>query len=396
MLAKLIVIAGLGLVVYVYAGYPTLLWLLAKLREKRIHRAAITPAVSMIIAVHNEESVLSQKLENALALDYPREQLEILVVSDGSTDDSENIASRYASQGVSLLRLDRCGKLRALEAAAARARGEILAFTDANTWVAPRALRALVANFADPDVGGVCGQKRVGRPSQAEAVAVGEGSYWKYEQLVKKLESRTGSTIAADGALYAIRRELFHCCSNPAQADDFAISARIPMVGKRLVFETDADVWEEPPSSAREEFRRKTRVTNHLIRSVWEARRALNPFRTGLFAMKLWSHKLLRYFVPFPLALAWIASLSLAGDSILYALLLGTQCAFYALAVTGAALQHQGVGSSPLLHTPFYFCLAHLAALIGVFSVLRGRRIVAWTHARADWNPRSLGRLDTR
>ncbi|MBN1569685.1 MAG: glycosyltransferase family 2 protein [Acidobacteria bacterium] len=384
MKAELILFASLSLVAYVYVGYPAMLWLLGSLRERKTRRAPITPAASVIIAMHNEEAVIKHKLENTLSLDYPNEQLEIIVVSDGSTDGSDEIAARYAPEGVRLLRLARCGKVRALESAAAQARGDILVFTDANTWIMPHALRALIAHFADPNVGGVCGCKKVGRATASESMVPGEGFYWKYEQFLKKWESRTGSTIAADGALYAIRRELFHRCANPALADDFAISGYVPLQGKRLVLEPEAVVWEEPPISADSEFRRKVRVANHVIRSVCELRQALNPLRTGFHSVKLWSHKPLRYLVPIPLTAAWIASFFLAGGSVFYSLLLALQCGFYALALAGFLFRNHGLGCRPMLHTPFYFCMAHSAALMGAFSALRGKRIVSWTHQRSS------------
>jgi cellulose synthase/poly-beta-1,6-N-acetylglucosamine synthase-like glycosyltransferase len=382
-MAEIILIGCLLIVGYVYAGYPMMLWLLAQVSERKTNAAAITPSLSIIIAVHNEEVVISDKLNNTLALDYPPERLEILVASDGSTDGTNEIVAGSQPRGVCLLRLVRCGKMRALEAAVTRAGGEILVFTDANTMIEPQALRAVAAQFADPDVGGVCGRKRIGRAAAGRIVSSGEGFYWKYDQFIKGLESRIGSTIAADGALYAIRRELFQTSNELAQADDIAISTRIAMQGRRLVFEAAAVAWEDPPASVAQEFRRKMRVANHVVRALWDLRGALNPLRAGLLAVQLWSHKLLRYFVPLPLAAAMIANCQLAVQSRFYFLLLAIQCLFYTLALAGWILHHRKTGRIALLHAPFYFCMAHLAALLGVFSAMRGERIVAWNHQRA-------------
>jgi cellulose synthase/poly-beta-1,6-N-acetylglucosamine synthase-like glycosyltransferase len=380
---ELILFGGLMLVAYVYAGYPLILWLLGKCHDRKTLMANHAPCVTVIIAVYNEDAVIADKLANTLTLDYPRGRLEVLVASDGSTDDTEEIAARFVPQGVKLLRLPRCGKMRALEYSVSQARGQILVFTDANTWIESHALRRLVAHFADTEIGGVCGCKRIGRTVKGTVVAQGEGMYWKYDQSLKKWESRTGSTVAADGALYAIRRELFQPSADPAQADDMSISARIPMQGKRLVFEAAAEVWEEPPVSMETEFWRKVRVTNHALRSLWELRAALNPMRMGFFAVELWSHKLLRYFVPFPLAVAWIANCFLAVRSPFYAVLLALQSAVLVLALAGGILRNRPLGQSPPLHVPFYFCMAHLAALVGAYSALRGKRIVAWKHDRS-------------
>ncbi len=382
-MAEIILIGCLLIVGYVYAGYPMMLWVLAQVRERKTNASAITPSLSVIIAVHNEQPVISDKLNNTLALDYPPERLEILVASDGSTDGTNEIVMGMEPRGVRLLRLVRCGKMRALEEAVKRAGGEILVFTDANTMIEPQAVRAMAAQFSDPNVGGVCGRKRIGSGAAGRISVSGEGFYWKYDQFVKELESRIGSTIAADGALYAIRRELFQTSNEVAQADDIAISTRIAMQGRRLVFEAAAVVWEDPPSSLLHEFRRKRRIANHVLRALLDLRGALNPLRTGLLAVQLWTHKLLRYFVPFPLAAALIANSRLSMDSKFYFLLLAIQCLFYTLALAGWVLQNRMVGRIALLHAPFYFCMAHLAALLGALSAIRGERIVAWNHQRA-------------
>jgi len=382
MITELTLFGSLGVVVYVYIGYPLILWVLGRLGGKKTAQKRFTPTLSLIIAVHNEEEVISDKLENSLKLEYPHGNLEIIVVSDGSTDHTEEIVKRYESRGIRLYRLARCGKMRALEHAVAQAKGEILAFTDANTWISPNSLCDLAGHFADKRVGGVCGRKRIGREVDGEFTGLGEGIYWKYDQLLKRWESRLGKTIAADGALYAIRRELFKRPEDPAQADDIAISIRVPMQGRHLLFETDAVAWEAPPGSAEGEFWRKVRVANHASRSFWNFRKALNPLRTGFYAVEIWSHKLLRYFVPFPLAAAFFANCLLLGGGWLFSLLFIGQALFYFLALAGAVLRHTRAGQFSFLHAPFYFCMAHTAALLGVFSAMFGTRIVTWKQAR--------------
>lgn len=382
MIAKLILFGSLAMVAYVYAGYPLMLWVFGQFRRRKTHQTPFTPSISVIIAAFNEEKVISSKLDNTLALDYPQEKLEILVASDGSTDATEEIAKHYGQRGVRLFRLGRCGKMRALEYSASKAFGEILVFTDANTWISPLSLRKLASHFSDSSVGGVCGRKRIGRKMDGGFAVLGEGIYWRYDQLLKILESRVGSTIAADGSLYAIRRELFKSSDDPAQADDIAISIQIPMQGKYLAFERDAQAWEAPPASAECEFWRKIRVANHAFRSFWNFRAALNPLHTGFYAIELWSHKILRYFVPFPLVIAFFANLLLAGSGKFYSLMLWIQILFYLLVFSGAVFRNSTIGRSPFLHTPFYFCLAHSAALLGVFSALRGKRIIAWKQER--------------
>lgn len=381
MTAELILFGALGLVVYVYAGYPLLVRMRGHLGGRATKAGEIAPHVSIIIAAHNEAAVIAAKLENTLVLDYPPEQREILVASDGSTDDTDVIVARYVPQGVRLLRLPRCGKMRAIERAARAAQGEILVLTDANIQVEPQALRALVAHFEDQEVGGVCGCKKV-RHAAGTAAVQGESLYWRYEQFLKRWESRAGSTLAADGSLYAIRRQLFQAPEDPAQADDFTLSARIPLRGYRLVFEPRAVAWEAAPVSARQEFWRKVRVANHSLRAIGELRAALNPWRTGFYAVQMWSHKLLRYFLPVPLALALAASAALDGASPWYGFLFAAHLVFYSFALIGATQGNRRWGRHPVFHGPFYFCLAHSAAFLGALSLLQGHRTAAWEQHR--------------
>lgn len=376
--AEVIFLSCLAIVLYVYVGYPLLLVAMSLIRRRPVCRAGATPPVSVIIPAHNEEQTIAAKLENTLALDYPQDRLEVIVASDGSTDATVRIVSGYAQPRLQLLCLPRCGKLLALTQAVACATGEIIAFTDANIVLEPSALRRLVARFADPEVGGVCSHKKPARRSAVE----GEGFYWKFEQFVKMLESKAGSTIAADGAFYAIRKRLFRPISELAQADDFAISARVVLQGYRLAFEPTAVCYEEPPESSHSEFWRKVRVTNHSLKSILDLRQALKPWRAGFYAIELWSHKLLRYLLPFFLLAAGVANALLIHASSLYQLLLLGQALFYASALLGYGLRHHGLGRLKVFHLPFYFCLANLASCLGFLALVRGESVVYWQPRR--------------
>lgn len=226
---------------YAYFGFPVLLAIVGAILQRRVARAAITPRISLIIAAYNEQEVMAARLENARALDYPREQLEIIVASDGSSDATAEIAERY---GVRVLRLPRQGKIHALRAAVEQATGEILVFSDANTMYDRAALRWLAANFADPTVGGVAGHTGYRLSAGREASADGEDLYWGYDTFLKRLETLTGSVVSAHGGIYALRRELFRFPSDTAVTDDFAISTAIIEQGHRLVFEPRARAWE--------------------------------------------------------------------------------------------------------------------------------------------------------
>lgn len=383
MLASAIILwACLGICAYVYAGYPLLLMLLGKVRQHPVRAENITPSVSVIIAAHNEEQIIAEKLENMLGVDYPAGCVEVLVASDGSTDATEAIVGRYASRGVRLLALPRCGKLQALNHAAAQARNEILVFTDANAFFAPDALRRLVRSFADPEVGGVCGNKQYWWTNAGNSTSEGESLYWSYDKRLKCLESGLGSIVAADGAIYAIRAKLFVPMTELAQADDFAISARVVVQGFRLVFDPEAVAYERTRTSSGPEFWRKVRVTNHSLRGILNVPDALKPWRTGWYAIELLSHKVLRHLVPWFLLIALASNAALARVSGVYQALLAGQLLFYGSAAIGYALRRSPLGQQKPFYGPLYFCLANAAAFLGVLSLFRGTRIAAWQPQR--------------
>lgn len=368
-------LAALILCAYVYFGYPALLYVLARLRPRPVARRPVRPAVSLVLPVHNEETVIEEKLRNCLGLDYPPERLELLVVSDGSTDRTEAIVSRYEPR-VRLIRRPRSGKAAALDEGVLQARGEILVFTDANAMLEPQGLAAMVENFGDPEVGGVCGNKKLRRRAGADATEGGENLYWRYDKWQKGLESAIGSIFAADGAFYAVRRELYVPIADPAQADDIAVSARVVLQGRRLVFEPRAVAWEEAPAEGRLEFRRKVRVTNHSVRALVGLGRGL--VASGFYSVELVSHKLLRHLVPFLLIPLFVSSVILALRSPLFGVVLGLQVLFCAAALLGFALRTRRPGSARLVAVPYYFCLVNLAAFLGVLSIMLGTRVSAW------------------
>lgn len=385
----------LAFLVYLYVGYPGLLWILGRIRPRPVRKGSASPGVTVLIPAHNEEAVIEDKVLNTLALDYPPDRLEILVLSDGSTDGTVHRVQALLRGGAGekggppaaltrVLDLPRAGKAQALNTGARAARGEILVFTDANIALAPDALRRLVENFADPEVGGVCGDKGYSS-SPGSSTARGEGLYWRYDRWVKRLESRVGSVFASDGALHAVRRELYRPIRNPASADDMAISMRVVLQGSRLVYEPAAVAVEAPPTDAGEEFRRKIRVTNHSMRALLDLGPAL--VTSGFYSVQLLSHKLIRHLSPLFLA-GVLAGSGVAGTGgvLLMQLLFGAQVAFYGLAAGGHLLRANRSPRWLPLAAPYHFALIQAAALAGILSLVRGRRLTAW-------NPR--GGLET-
>ena len=227
--------AAIALVLYTYLLFPLLLLLRGLIWRQRYHSAPITPSVSLIIAAYNEANNIGAKLDNALAMDYPRDRLEVLVASDGSNDGTNTIVQEYATRGVRLLALPRQGKAAALNTAVMQAQGEILVFSDANSMYVPDAIHALVRPFADPKVGGVAGNQCYRKKNDSGATNAGEHSYWNFDRKLKQLQSEAGNAISATGAIYAIRRSLFQPAPDGV-TDDFTISTGVIAQGYRLVF----------------------------------------------------------------------------------------------------------------------------------------------------------------
>jgi cellulose synthase/poly-beta-1,6-N-acetylglucosamine synthase-like glycosyltransferase len=309
---------------------------------------------------------------------------QIIVASDGSDDGTEAIVAQYAGRGVRLLALPRQGKMYALQAAAASATGEILVFSDANSIYAPSALRMLVRNFADPEVGGVCGNQIYLKATNADHCSKGETLYWSYDKWLKRMESLTGSIVSAHGAIYAIRRELYRQPASAAVTDDFAISTAVVAQGHRLVFESEAIAYEEPAPAANREFARKVRIMNRGLRGVLLRKSLLNPWRHGFYAVELWSHKVLRRLVPFFLLSLYVSSIILSSNRRVYFVMAVGQTIFYALAGAGYLLRRHRLGRMKCFYLPFFYCLANAAALLAIVKLIGGRRIEFWQPVRSS------------
>ena len=368
---------SLAVSVYIYFGYPALLWIVSRLRPRPVQEGDVTPLATFVIAAYNEEKNIAAKIANTLALDYPRDRIEVLVVSNGSTDATNDIVSAWSDPRVRLIALEKPGKMEALNSGARQAAGEILVFTDADFLLDRHALREIARKFNDPTVGGVCGARKKTMKRDGDSTGKGEGLYGRWDRWQKIHESRIGSVFAADGLLYAIRSDLYVPIDDPAQADDIAISTRVPLQGFRLLFEPNATAWENAPVHAAEEFRRKVRVTNHSVRALVNLRGKL--FTSGFYSVELLSHKLLRHFVPFFLLPLLVTSAVLAAWHPLIALILGAQLLVYTLATIGWLLRDSAAGRSRVFYVPYFFSFVNAAAFFGVLSILRGERKAAWS-----------------
>lgn len=365
------------LVLYAYVGYPALIGLAARVRPApAVRKGDGEPEVSLLVLVHNEESTLAGKLESVLGLQYPRERLEVLVVSDGSTDRTEDIAREFASSGVRLLALPGPrGKAASLNDAVPVARGEILALTDARQPLAPDALRQLTAYFADPTVGAVSGELHLSAPDGAAAEGV--SVYWSFEKLVRRAESRFDSTVGVTGALYAVRRSLFVPLDPRTILDDVAVPMEVVLSGRRVVFAPEARAWDRIAESPGREYRRKVRTLAGNFQLVALRPALLHPLRNRLF-WQLVSHKLCRLAVPWCLLVLLVASarLGLAGRGA-YAAAFAAQALFYGVAGLGF-LRARGRRPLRLASIPYAFALLNLAAARGLVGFLRGSESAAW------------------
>jgi len=365
---------------YAYIGYPAIVTILARFFTRPVRKSPITPSVTLLIAAYNEEKWVAAKVENSLDLDYPREKLEVVVVADGSTDATQSIVSRYVGRGVRLLyQPERRGKTAALNRAVPLTSGEIIVFSDANTFFERDALRNLVRNFADPQVGCAAGQKRVHvRPDQP--VASGEGLYWRYENHLKRCDSALGSVMGAPGEIFAIRRELWTPLEEDTLLDDFVLSLRVVEKGWRAIYEPEAITWEEASPDLRGEWIRRTRNVAGGFQAFFRLPGLLHPKR-GLAAFQYISHRMLRWIVtPSLFVLLFLSNLGLAHYPF-YRFTLLLQAAFYALALIGFLRARRGRRLGPL-RLPFYISMLNAAALVGGYRYLRGKQSVTWRKAR--------------
>lgn len=372
---------GAGTLAYTYVLFPLLLLVRAAVRPRPHRVGEVTPAVTMVIAAHNEAASIGAKIENLLSLDYPEDRLEVVVASDGSDDGTADIVKGYAERGVRLLSLGRVGKAEALNAAVAAAGGEILVFSDANSIYAPDALRALVRPFADSAVGGVAGDQRYLAGDGADGIAAGEQRYWDLDRALKQAESLAGNTISATGAIYAVRRSLFSPVA-PAVTDDFYVSTGVIAQGYRLVFAADAAAYEPVATTGDLEWQRKVRVMTRGLRGVLLRRELLDPTRHGFYSIQLLTHKLLRRTMVFPLALTAVTAPLLWRRGPVYRAATVAQASLYALGAAGLLLAGTRVGRHKAFALPAYFCFVNLASLQAVRNVVRGRRIERWSPRR--------------
>jgi len=372
------------LLAYVYFGYPALIWAWARLRERRRPTGEPSPAgartewpaVTLLIVAYNEEAQVPGRIENLLALDYPRDRLEIVLASDGSTDATVTRARAYEPHGIAVIGFEtRRGKPAVLNDLVPKAHGDMVVLADARQRFEPGTLRALVTPFRDERVGAVSGELVLRHGPGATAVGGGVGFYWRYEKFIRRSESLADSTVGATGAIYAIRRELFEPIPEDTILDDVLIPLRIVRRGYRVRFEPDARAADWVAATARQEFGRKVRTIAGNFQLFARERWLLNPWRNRLWLQTV-SHKGLRLLGPVLQGAALTANVALAGAAVYRSLLLA-QALFYAAALGGYVLRNAR-WRSPLLTVPYVVCLLNTATILGFIRFATGRQQVTW------------------
>jgi poly-beta-1,6-N-acetyl-D-glucosamine synthase len=366
------------LMLYTFIGYPILLWGWARFSQPQPEVEEQTiPDISLIIAAYNEAAVLPSKLDNCRSLDYPAESMDVLIGSDGSTDETAAIAHRAGAQVMEFK--ERRGKAAVLNALVAAAEGDILVFSDANTMYRPEALRRLIRPLADPAVGGVCGCLELTAPDGSIA-GHGEQLYWRYENHLKEWEGAVGTLVGATGGIYAIRRELFRPLPEDAGIpDDLLTPLHVAAAGYRVAYAPDAIGVEPMPADTNAELARKTRIGAQDFQVLPDLMVYVHP-KYGFLALALLSHKIFRWLMP--LAMIDLLGLSfILRHNPMYEWVWLAQVAFYGLAFVGMIGTQLGVTNS-ILTAPAYFVLMHAALLKGFFSAWRRKPSPYWNTIR--------------
>jgi cellulose synthase/poly-beta-1,6-N-acetylglucosamine synthase-like glycosyltransferase len=373
---------------FCYIGYGLVLYLFNAITPKAPKPAPAathspTCPVTIIIPAFNESLVLRQKIENTLALDYPSEKLPIIIVTDGSTDGSENIVKEFPQ--ITLLHSpQRMGKTAAIKRAIKQVQSPVVVFSDANAMLNKGCIQNLVHHYIDPAVGGVAGEKRIADPRHATAIGNAEGLYWTYESFMKKQDSKFNTVVGAAGELYSIRTALFPAIDDKVILDDFVISMKVCLQGYRIAYEPGAYATELPSASLLEEMKRKVRISAGAYQSIGYLEGALNAFKRPAMCFQYLSRRLLRWTLcPFMLIVLLLTNILISSNSdpIFYKIFLASQIVFYSLALLGWPFI-QSEKRMAIVAVPFYFVFMNYCLVRGFIKFLRGSQTVLWEKSR--------------
>ncbi|MBB6498126.1 glycosyltransferase family 2 protein [Pedobacter cryoconitis] len=376
------------LIVYTFVGYGFVLYILVKLKRlfKKpfvFSKGAILPTVSILVAAYNEEDIIEEKIENTLKLNYPKAKIQLIFITDGSSD--RTAAKVGAFKEVLLLHEDsRAGKMAAIKRAIPYINGDITIFTDANTFLNTEAVNELVKHYQNPLVGAVAGEKRILVETAADASSAGEGFYWKYESKLKKWDYALYSNVGAAGELFSIRTVLYQPVESDTIIDDHMIAMRIAENGFIIAYEPDAYAMETASADVKEELKRKIRIAAGGIQSILRLKKAANPFHQPIFTFQYISHRVLRWTItPFLLILVFLLNgiIALNTPFIFYKLLFAMQVVFYLLSLTGLYFERRNIRLK-VLFIPYYFCIMNYAVLAGIIRYYQKNQSAAWEKSK--------------
>lgn len=380
----------LFLVFYTYLGYGMILWLLVKIKEvlrpsRRLQLPETLPEVTLFITAYNEEDIVEAKMENCLSLDYPKDKLKVVWVTDGSTDHTNQKLSIYSDVTVHF-DPKRRGKTAAINRGMAFVKSPIVIFTDANTFINKAAVKEIVKEFSNPRTGCVAGEKRIVVKEKDTASSGGEGAYWRYESSLKDLDSRFYSAVGAAGELFAIRTSLFEELPNDTLLDDFMLSMRIAAKGYRIAYCKEAYAMETASLNMEQEEKRKVRIAAGGLQSVSRLWSLMNLFRYGWLSFQYVSHRVLRWTItPFALFLLiplnFVLIILNASPAWLYLLLGAGQVLFYLMGIIGWYLAHREV-KNKILFIPYYFLFMNLNVFKGMHYLRNFKGNAAWEKAK--------------
>jgi poly-beta-1,6-N-acetyl-D-glucosamine synthase len=390
--------ALLFIVFYSYVGYGILLGLLVKLKKSpnppasKINDVDL-PEVTFMVAAYNEERWIEDKIRNSVALEYPKEKIKFVFVTDGSTDSTPDKVKNFKNpEGYSIELFhqpERRGKIAAVERVMPFIKSPVVVFTDANTDLNPEAVWKMVRHYADPTVGAIAGEKRVEMSSVASGA--GEGIYWKYESLLKKWDSQLYSAVGAAGELFSVRTDLYEPVEKDTLIEDFVMTMRIAKRGFRIVYESEAYAVEGHSADVKEELKRKIRISAGGLQAVWRLRSLLNPIKYGVLSFQYWSHRVLRWTLA-PLALPLILLfnwLILRGPEnsaensgmTMYNVLFWAQIVFYAAAILGWIFEQMKL-KVKAFYVPYYFCMMNYSVYRGLGRLIAGSQSVVWEKSK--------------
>ncbi|CAM4238453.1 Glycosyltransferase, catalytic subunit of cellulose synthase and poly-beta-1,6-N-acetylglucosamine synthase [Pedobacter westerhofensis] len=376
------------LIVYTFVGYGFVLYILVRIKgifkKPYIFKTeAALPSVTVLIAAYNEEDIIEDKIENTLQLNYPKDKVQAIFITDGSSDSTADKVRGF--DDITLLHQDiRAGKMAAIKRAIPYIKGEITVFTDANTFLNKEALLELVKHYQNPKVGAVAGEKRILVEETADASSAGEGFYWKYESKLKKWDYELYSNVGAAGELFSIRTNLYQPVESDTIIDDHMIAMRIAENGFIIAYEPGAYAMETASADVKEELKRKIRIAAGGIQSIMRLKKAANPFNNPVFTFQYISHRVLRWTItPFLLFLVFILNVIIALDTqnAFYQIFLVLQVLFYLLSLTGLYFESRNIRVKALF-IPYYFCVMNYAVLAGIIRYYKKNQSAAWEKSK--------------